>query len=124
MAEVQISFMSLKEVRGGAFLREVDQAIAAVVRDCFSRPGDPAKRKVKIELEFKPLAVRNEAGIVELDGVQVVCSGSAATPKFAAAPVHCRPVFSDEGRRRALVFQTDAPDNARQKSLLEKEGEA
>lgn len=114
MARRKLSFASIADIDGGRIVEAVDQGIALLIRDLEDRPNNDAARTLKLSIKLKPEA--SEAG--DLDGVDVSFDISESIPKRSSRQYHMRPL-GDE-----LWFNSEAPENADQKTIDDFVGEA
>lgn len=118
MAEFDVSFGALANLRGGAFAAEVDIELGQLVRDMELRPRDKKVRKLLIEVELEPVAELDDSDRLQLEGAVITARVSGKVPKISAKPVVAKLVRDPSGRTR-LAWQDDSPNNPRQGSLLD-----
>lgn len=105
---------TIKDLDGGKISAAFEAELKRVVDDLADRPGDKSVRRIQLEVAFTPDA--SESG---------VCDGSRVEFKVKTSVPHRRSrEFSMQvNAAGALIFNTEAPDNAPQGTLDEMKGD-
>ena len=99
----------------GNFSAAINKAIKSVLQDCEDRCSDDRPRKIKIQLEIKPV-VSERNNMLYCEDVDLKWIVAGVTPQYESKV--------NVGLRRGGrgVFSPDVPGNHRQETLFEKEG--
>lgn len=114
MALKKFSISDIGDLDDGRPSAMVDKAIRSAIEDCSNRPGVAKSRKVTIILEIDPVC--GEEGVCEEVAIDVVSSCALPKSRSKTMSMGVRP-------KGQLVFNAASPDDVRQKTLDEVNGE-
>lgn len=110
MPQTQFNLTNLCELDSGKANLAINHHIRQCVRDVQDRPGDKAKRKVFVEIEFTPAL---DEATATLDTVNVRIKTKVSVPVRQTKGYPMLP--TGDG---TLMFQPHSPENPRQGDLL------
>ena len=109
--QLELTLASLGEAKGGLIDRMFRQAQNRIAMDLRAAPEIPDKRKLVITLLYRPTVEDNELG----DVVTEIDVGHKVPHRVTS--LRCV-VRSTSNGAKQLFFNTDAPDNPHQHTLL------
>ena len=114
MPRMQLQLGTLKDFDFGRAEAAFNHALEQVVSDMMKRPGISDVREVHLAAKFKPpLVVDEDRDLLEVEVVFHV------KPKVPGFRTPSKPLAVN--RQGQLGFQTDAPDNPNQTTLLQED---